>query len=156
LEAQRASERDRRAALRVDLSERRLALKGVHLSLVKRRAWTAMLAAVAAEDRAGLTATFQRERQALRDRFGVLRRTGWTDFLQERALAGDRAAQAALRGTRYRNRHADPAVTTTPDPSPQPAQTDPTPPHEPIRGKPTDNKEQKQFGFVDADKSLQG
>lgn len=136
LEAQRASERDRRAALRADLSERRLALKGVHLSLVKRRAWTAMLAAVAAEDRAGLTATFQPERQALRDRFGVLRRTGWTDFLQERALAGDRAAQAALRGIRYRNRHADPATTTAPDPSPQPAQTDPTPPHEPIRGKP--------------------
>lgn len=135
-EAQRASERHRRAALRADQSERRLALKGIHLSLVKRRAWTAMLAAVAAEDRAGLTVTFQRERQALRNRFGVLRRTGWTDFLQERAATGDRAAQAALRGIRYRNRHADPAVITAPDPSPQRAQTNLTPPHEPIRGKP--------------------
>lgn len=136
-EAQRASERERRAALRTDQRDRRLDLKGVRLPLVKRRAWTEMLAAVAAEECAGLTATFQRERHALRDRFGVLRRTAWTGFLQERAAAGDRAAQAALRGIRYRTRRADPAMTTAPDPSPQPTQTDAVQPEGAVRAKPS-------------------
>ncbi|BAI76376.1 hypothetical protein AZL_e00310 (plasmid) [Azospirillum sp. B510] len=136
-EAQRASERARRAALQTDQQDRRLELRGIHLPLVKRQAWTEMLAAVAAEECAALTATFQGERQALRHRFGALQRTGWTDFLQERAAAGDRAAQAALRGIRYRTRRADPAITTAPDPSPQPTQTDAVQPEGAVRAKPS-------------------
>lgn len=136
-EAQRASEGERRAALRADQRERRLDLKDVRLPLVKRRAWTAMLAAAAAEECAALRVTFQNERQALRDQFGALRRTSWTDFLQKRTAAGDRAAQAALRGIRYRNRRAEPAMTTAPDLSPRPAQPEAAPPDDSIRGKPS-------------------
>lgn len=107
----RKDEQKERDALRAMQKQRRTELGAYRMSVIARRALTSVAAMQAAREREDLEMRFQRERAALRAQLAALARTTWDGFLRARAAAGDRAAEAALRGMRYRNRG-----TTTPEP----------------------------------------